>query len=82
MKRKFEESRPPVFQGTNALNRGVMRKKKDKDTIHYNGESSNVELLFRIIHSANQFCVHGTAQIGVEPWEERNQRKEKILGMN
>ena len=36
-----------------------MRKKKDKDTIHYNGESSNVELLYRIIHSANQLCVFG-----------------------
>ena len=36
-----------------------MRKRKNKDTIHYNGESSNVELLYRIFHSANQLCVYG-----------------------
>ena len=42
-----------------ALTRGIVRKKKSKDTIHYNGESSNVELLYRSIHSANQLCVYG-----------------------
>ena len=55
----FEKSTHRVFKGTSALNRVNMRKKKDNDTIHYNGESSNVELLYRIIHSVNQLCVYG-----------------------
>ena len=49
-----------VFKGISALNRGVMRKKKNKDIIHYNGKSFNVKLLYRMIHSANQNCVYGT----------------------
>ena len=59
MVKEFEETEHPVFKGISALNRGIMRKKKSKDTIHYNGESSNVEMLYRIIHSANQLCIHG-----------------------
>ena len=50
----------PVFKGTSASNRGVMRKKNNKDTIHCNGESSKLELLYRIIHSANQLCPRGS----------------------
>ena len=33
-------------------------KEENKDTIHYNGESLNVELSYRIVHSVNQLCVH------------------------
>ena len=55
----FENSRHPVFKGINSLGRGFLKKKKGKDTIHFNGEHSNIDLLFRTVHSANQLCTHG-----------------------
>ena len=73
MVQNFKNLGHPVIKGTSALNRGFMRKKKDKDTIHYNGESSNVELLYRILHSANQLCVHGA----VTKWCERTESEKK-----
>ena len=57
MVKYFEETGHPEFKEISALNRGIMRKKED--TIHCNGESLNVELLYRIIHLANQLCVYG-----------------------
>ena len=82
MVKHFEETGHPVFKGISALTRGIMRKKKSKDTIHYNGESSKGELLYRIIHSANQLCVHGAVTMWCETLEERNPRKEAVLGKN
>ena len=34
-------------------------KKYGRDTIHFNADASNTELLFRIIHSVNQLSIHG-----------------------
>ena len=50
---------PYFLTGTSSLNRGVLKRKKNKNIIRFNAESSNVELLFRIIHSANQLSVYG-----------------------
>ena len=69
MSPKKKETGHHVFKGTSALNRGITRKRKSKDTIHYNGDASNVELLYRIIHSANQLCVYGA----VTNWCEESQ---------
>ena len=41
----FENSRHPVFQGMSPLGRGVLKKKNNRDTIHYNGEYCNIDLL-------------------------------------
>ena len=78
MVKDFEEQDTPVFKGISALTRGIMRRKKSKDTIHYNGESSNVELLYRIIHSVNQLCVYGP----VTNWCETLGRTEAEKGNN
>ena len=43
-----------VFKSASALSRGILRKLKGKVTIHFNADASNTDLLFRIIHSANQ----------------------------
>ena len=59
VEKSFEETGHHVFKGRSALNRGIMRKRKSKDIIHYSGESSHVELLYRTVHSANQLCVYG-----------------------
>ena len=55
----FKESGHPVFRGTNALNRGFLKREGGRCTIHFNAESSKPDLLFRTIHSANQLSICG-----------------------
>ena len=40
---------------------------KGKDSIHFNADAANTELLFRIIHSVNQVSMYGA----VTNWCER-----------
>ena len=49
MLQRFVETGHPIFKGTSSLNRGVFKRKNIKNAIHFNAESSNVELLSRII---------------------------------
>ena len=49
-----------LFKRISPLGRGIRKKKKGKDTIRFNGEYSNIDLLCRTVHSANQLRVHGT----------------------
>ena len=42
-------------------------KKNNTDTIHFNADASNTELLFRIIHSVNQLSIYGA----VSNWREQ-----------
>ena len=49
----------PVFQWVSPLGRGILKKKKNRGTIHFNGEYCNVDLLCRTVHSANQLCIYG-----------------------
>ena len=54
--------------------------KEKKDTIHHNGESFNVELLYRIIHSANQLCVYGAVTNWCETLERTESEKRENSG--
>ena len=47
------------FSGVSSLSRGVLKRRKNKDTIYFTAETWNVELLLRIIHSANQLSIYG-----------------------
>ena len=47
------------FTSVSALSRGILRRMKNKETIHFTAETSNTELLFRIIHPANQLSMCG-----------------------
>ena len=83
MVKDFGEQDTPVFKGTSALTRGITRRKKSKDTIHDNGESSNVELLYRIIHSVNQLCIYGAVTnwcetLGRTESEKRNNSGKEL----
>ena len=55
----FKESGHPVFRGISTLNRCVMKRKGGRCTIHFSAGSSNIELLFRTIHSANEPSIYG-----------------------
>ena len=54
---------------------------RNRDTIHFNADASNAELLFRIIHSVNQLSVYGAVSNWCEPFglteEENGQEKQK-----
>ena len=59
MLERVEETGYPTFTGVSALSRGVLKSRKNKGTIHFTAETSKIELLFRIINSANQLSVYG-----------------------
>ena len=42
----FENSRHPVFRGISPLGSGILKKKNNRDTIHFNWEYCNIDLLF------------------------------------
>ena len=48
-----------VVVGFSALNRGVLKRKGGRCTIHFTAESPNVELLFRTIHSIHLLSMYG-----------------------
>ena len=55
----FQETNHAAFTSISALNCGILRQMKAKTSIHFNAESTNSELFFKIIFSANQLSVHG-----------------------
>ena len=56
----IREREHPVFRATNALDRGSLKSKRGREfKIHYNGDLTTAELLFRLIISVNQFSVCG-----------------------
>ena len=55
----FKDSGHTVIRATSALDRGFLKKKGGKCTIHFSAEFSNAELFFCTIHSANQLSIHG-----------------------
>ena len=67
MVHRFKETGHPVFKSISSLSRGILKRKKGKETIHFNGDSSNTELLFRIFHSLNQQGVFYLGQLRLRP---------------
>ena len=52
MLQPFVETGHLIITGASSLNRGFVKSKENRNTIHFNAESPNVELLIRIMHSA------------------------------
>ena len=67
MLQRFEETGHPIFTCVSALSRGILKRMKNKDTIHFTAETSNIELLFRNIHFASQLSINGA----VPSWSGR-----------
>ena len=71
---RFKETCHPIFTSASALSRGILRKLKGKETIHFYADTSNTELLFRIIQCANQLSFFGAfstwwEELGLKPYE-------------
>ena len=56
-----------MFNGISALSREFLKRKKGKETIRFNGDSLNTELLFRTTHSVNRLSICGA----VANWSEQ-----------
>ena len=53
---RFREIRTSRIPGDDSAGRGILKKKNNRDTIHFNGEYCSIDLLKRTVHSANQLC--------------------------
>ena len=59
MKRKsYKPEGHPFFRASSALDRGFLKEKGGKCTIHFSAGPSNAEFLFRMINSANQLSIY------------------------
>ena len=81
MVEQFKDTGHPVFKSIRALHRGILKKKNGRDTTHFIADAWNTELLFRIIHSVNQFGIYGAVttwckQFGLTK-EQKGQDKQK-----
>ena len=70
-----------VFKSISALTRGILKEKNGRDNTNFNADASITELLFGIIHSANQLSVHGAVTNWCEQFGftegEKTQEKQK-----
>ena len=67
MVQRFKETYHPVFKSISALSHGILKRSKGKETIHFNADASNTELLFRIIPSLDPLSIFGA----VSNWSEQ-----------
>ena len=56
---EYENSGHPVFKWASPPGRETLKIKSDRDTIHFDGEFDNIDLLYRTVHAANQLCIYG-----------------------
>ena len=57
----FSGSGHPIFRASSAFARGELRSKEKRNKlIHFNGSTETIELLLRIVISANQLSIYGT----------------------
>ena len=81
MVERFKDTGHPVFRSIGAFSCEILKKKNGRDTIHFNTDASNTELLFRIIHSVNQLSIYGAVSNWCEQFgrteEEKGQEKQK-----
>ena len=81
MVKHFEETGHPVFKGISGLTRGIMRKKKAK-TPFITMENPKGNCCIGAYTQRISSVSTEQSQFGVKRWEERNPRKETILGKN
>ena len=73
---RFHETRHLVVKSASALSRGILIRKNNRDTTHFNADASNTELLFRTIHSANQLSIYEAVSSWCEEFGRRPNTKQ------
>ena len=60
MKKRFQESRHPIFRATSAVDQGQMKSKGGGQlSIHFCADEPTIETIFRTVVSANQLSNYG-----------------------
>ena len=77
MVERLRETGHPNIQGYRCFESWNSERKKNKDTIHFNADASNAELLFRAIHSAKQLSVYGAVSSWCEEFGQRPKRESR-----
>ena len=54
-----------------------LNRKGGRDTIHFNADQSNIENLFRTIHSANQLSIYGAVSSWCEEFAQRTPNQKE-----
>ena len=76
MVERLKETGHPVSKSICALSRGILKRKNDRDTIHFKADAPNTELLFRTHHSANQLIIYGVVSSWCEDFGLRLNERE------
>ena len=76
MVQRFAETGHPIFKSISALSGSILKRKQNKDTTHFNAGSSNTELLFRNINSANQLNIYGAVSNWCEVFGQKPNETE------
>ena len=77
MVQQFKETGHPIFTVTSALSRRILKQRKGRSTIHFNGDSVNTELLFET-HSVNQINVYAAVTDWCYQFVLTKEEKEKV----
>ena len=77
MVERFKETGRTMFKSISALSRGILKRKNNRDTIHFNADASNTELLPRTSHSANQLTIYGAVSSWCEEFGLRPNERER-----
>ena len=54
MVERFKDTGHPVIKSISALSRGILKKKMNRDTVHFNADASNTEFL-SLNHESAQY---------------------------
>ena len=76
---KWNSAATPT-KSISALSRGILNRKNNRDTTHFDADTSKTELWFRTVHSANQLSICGAVlswceEFGLKPNERDDFRK-------
>ena len=72
-----------ILRTISLLNRGFLKRKGGKSTVHFTAEIPNAELLFHSIHTANQLSIYGAVsnwceEFAQRTWNEKESTSEKF----
>ena len=78
MIQQLKETGHHIFTDTSALSRGMLKQRKVKSTIHFNGDFMNTEQLFQTINSVNQVSIYGVVTNWCHNFVLKEEEREHI----
>ena len=75
---QFKESGHRIFMSTSALSRGILQQRRERSTVHFNGDTVNTELLFQTVHSVNQISVYAAVTNWCYQFGLTNEDKDQV----